>query len=113
MKSVFGIFVGMLFGVTNAYVNLTVNGGVGNDAITVLEIDVGTSHVGTITAVVPGINTTDLAGTDDGTDENGIITGDYGIVGTTIYWLDGTFGILFGVTNAVLNLMVYGVTGNV
>lgn len=45
----------------------------------------GTSHVGTITAVVPGIITIDDVGTNGGTTVTGTIIGDYGIDVTTIY----------------------------
>jgi hypothetical protein len=103
---------GMLFGVTNGVVNLTLNGGVGKVTIDTYLIVVGTTHVGTMTAVVPGIVTIDVFGTHVGTSVIGTITGDGGIVVTTIYYDVGTFGMLPGVTNGVVNLIVYGVCGN-
>jgi hypothetical protein len=88
------------------------NGGVGTVTIECFPIDVGTSHVGTITAVVPGIKTISFVGTDVGTDVHGIITGDGGIDVTTTNYVVGTpFGMLFGVTNGVVNLIVNGVSG--
>jgi hypothetical protein len=104
---------GMLFGVTNGVVNLAVNGKVGTGAIELwLMIVDGKLEVAMITALVPGINTIYVSGTLVGTEVYGTITGDVGIVLTTMYYEVGTFGMLFGVTNGVVNLMVYGVVGN-
>jgi hypothetical protein len=57
--------------------------------------------------------TIDVDGTLYGTEENGMITGDVGTCVTTMYGVVGFDGILLLVTIGVVNLMVYGVTGNV
>jgi hypothetical protein len=66
-----------------------------------------------ITAVVDGIKMITLPGTVDGTWDPGITTGDCGSVGTRMYYDDGTFGMEFGVTNGVVNLIVYDGDGKV
>jgi hypothetical protein len=59
--------------------------GVGTGTYFVHDNVVGTYHVGTITAVVPGIVTIYVNGTVVGTSVPGIITGFGGKVGTRIY----------------------------
>jgi len=57
-----------------------------------------------MTAVVSGMKPIDDVLTVDGTEVHGTITGDVGIFWTTTYDVVGTFvGILFGVTNGVVN----------
>jgi len=107
-----GILVGMLSDVTIIVVYFFEYDNVGNGAIDVKWIVVGTFHVWTITPVVPGMITIDVDGTLNGTSVIGMITGLVGICVTTMYDVVGFDGILLLVTIGVVNLTVYGVTGN-
>jgi len=62
----------------------------------------GTQVPGRITAVVDGMETITLEGTDDGTCDQAITTGLLGNDETTIYYDDGAVGIEFGVTNGTV-----------
>jgi len=73
----------------------------------------GAKVPGIMTAVVNGIVTTSVLGTLTGTDVYGMMTGFVGIYVTTIYYDDGTSGIESGVTNGVVNKIVYDGVGNV
>jgi len=65
--------------------------------------DAGTQFDGIMTAVVPGIVYTLLAGIDEGTADEAMTTGLFGKADTTIYELVGRLlGIDLGVTNGAV-----------